>query len=319
MRLIADDLWFPEGPVWVGDGSFLVVEIRRKSLTRIWPDGRRMVMNLGGGPNGAALGPDGYCYVANNGGFAFAQRADGRWVTTGTPDDYVTGRIERVNIDTGKSEVLYDKIGDRPINGPNDLVFDAHGGFYFSDPGKTWHRHWQRGSVCYAKADGSMIREIIFPIHKPKGVGLSPDGKILYVAETESARLWAWELKGPGELAQPAVASPTSPHGSRLVYGSPMYQRFDSLALEENGNICVGTLDRGGISVIAPTGNTAEFVPVPGDTHVTNICFGGADLRKAYITLSYAGQLVEMDWPRRGLPLNDRLHAGANAAKGSAA
>lgn len=302
MKVIAEDLWFPEGPVWVGDGSLLVVEIRRRTLTRIWPDGRKkIVAELGGGPNGAAMGPDGHCYVVNNGGFSFKQRADGRWVTAGTPDDYVTGRIERVNIETGKFETLYDRIGDQKIRGPNDLVFDAHGGFWFTDPGKTRHRDWDRGSICYAKADGSFIREAVFPIHKPNGIGLSPDGKTLYVAETESARLWAWALKGPGELAAPATASAGSPHGSRLVWGSPDYRRFDSLALEANGNICVATLDMGGITVCGPDGGAAEFVPVPGDTHVTNLCFGGPELKKAYVTLSYAGQLVEMDWPRPGL------------------
>ena len=310
MRVIADDLWFPEGPVWVGDGSLLVVEIRRKTLTRTWPDGRKSLFDFGGGPNGAALAPDGYCYVANNGGFSFTQRADGCWMTAGTPDDYVTGRIERVNIETGKFEVLYDRIGDRNLRGPNDLVLDAHGGFYFTDPGKTRDRDWDRGSVCYGKLDGSLVRELIFPISKPNGIGLSPDGKTLYVAETETARLWAWDLQGPGELARPAVASFASPHGSRLVYASPLYQRFDSLAVEANGNICNGTLDRGVITVVDPNTNTAEFVPVPGDTHVTNICFGGPDLRRAFITQSYAGRLVEMDWPRPGLPLNDRLHAG---------
>jgi len=314
MQVIADDLQFPEGPVWVGDGSLLVVEIRRKTLTRILPGKRKaIVANLGGGPNGAALGPDGYCYVANNGGFSFRQRADGIFVTSGTPDDYVTGRIERVNIETGKFEVLYDKIGDSSIRGPNDIVMDAHGGFYFTDPGKTRHRDWDRGSVCYAKTDGSLIRELIFPIHKPNGIGLSPDGKTLYVAETETARLWAWDLKGPGELANPAVASPASPHGSRLVYASPMYQRFDSLAVEANGNICIGTLDRGVITVVDPHTNNAEFVPVPGDTHITNLCFGGPGLRTAYITQSYVGQLVEMAWPRPGLPLNDGLRAARRA------
>ncbi len=304
MRVIAEDLWFPEGPVWVGDGSLLVVEIRRQTLTRVWLDGRKsIVAKLGGGPNGAALGPDGYCYVVNNGGFKFVQRADGNWVTAGTPDDYVTGRVERVDIETGKFEVLYDRVGTEKIRGPNDIVFDQHGGFYFTDPGKTRHRDWDRGSVCYAKADGTMIREIIFPIHKPNGIGLSPDGKTLYVAETDSARLWAWELKGPGELARPAVASRESPHGSRLVYGWPTYARFDSLAMEADGKICVGTLEKAGITVCAPTGGMTEFVPVPGDTHITNICFGGPGLRKAYITQSYAGRLVEMDWPRPGLPL----------------
>ena len=164
MRVIADDLWFQEGPVWVGDGSLLVVEIRRKTLTRIWPDGRKsIVANLGGGPNGAAMGPDGYCYVVNNGGFKFAQRADGRWVTTGTPADYVTGRIERVDIETGKFEVLYDKVGDMKIRGPNDIVFDAHGGFYFTDPGKTRHRDWDRGSVCYAKTGTAALLPRVTP------------------------------------------------------------------------------------------------------------------------------------------------------------
>src|SRR5690606_13144576 len=130
---------------------------------------------LGGGPNGAAMGPDGYCYVANNGGFSFRQRADGRWVTSGTPDDYRTGRIERGDIESGKVEVLYDKIDGRNIGGPNDLVIDGEGGIWFTDPGKTRHRDWDRGSICYAKIDGSHIEEKVFPIHKPNGIGLSPD------------------------------------------------------------------------------------------------------------------------------------------------
>ena len=307
MRVIAEDLWFPEGPIWLGDGSLLVVEIRRKTLTRVWLDGRKhIVAELGGGPNGAAIGPDGHAYVSNNGGFKFVQRADGRFVTAGTPDDYVTGRIERVNIVTGAVERVFDRVSDagsgQAVRGPNDIVFDAHGGFYFTDPGKTRHRDWDRGSVCYARADGSVAREIVFPIHKPNGIGLSPDGQTLYVAETETARLWAWDLESPGVFKRPAVAGHDSPHGSRLIYASPVYQRFDSLAVEADGKVCIGTLDRGGITVVDPATGRGEFVPVPfGDTHCTNLCFGGADLRKVYVTLSHTGRLVEMDWPRAGL------------------
>jgi gluconolactonase len=162
MRVIAEDLWFPEGPVWVGDGSLLVVEIRRKTLTRVWPGGRKkIVAELGGGPNGAAMGSDGYCYVANNGGFKFTQRADGRWVTAGTPDDYLTGRIERVDIDTGKFETVCDRIGNEDPR-PERLVSmrtAASGSPTQARPAPRW----DRGSVCM-KANGSMAKEVIFPI-----------------------------------------------------------------------------------------------------------------------------------------------------------
>ena len=195
MQVVATDLQFPEGPVWLDDGSVLVVEIRRRTLTRIWPRARKeIVAELGGGPNGAALGPDGACYVCNNGGFRFAER-NGKWVITGQADDYSGGRIERVDLATGRVERLYDRVGDEPIRGANDLVFDAHGGFYFTDPGKVRARELDRGKVCYATADGRSIREVIFPIHKPNGIGLSPTAAALRRRDRERPLV---ELAGHG-------------------------------------------------------------------------------------------------------------------------
>src|SRR5258708_26131711 len=70
VRVLATDLEFPEGPVVLPDGSVVLVEIRGQRLTRVWPDGRKeVVAKIPGGPNGAALGPDGKMYVCNNGGF----------------------------------------------------------------------------------------------------------------------------------------------------------------------------------------------------------------------------------------------------------
>ncbi len=303
-RIVATDLWFPEGPIWMPDGNLLVVEIRRGTLTRIEPDGHKEIVAApGGGPNGAAIGPDGACYLCNNGGFRWTQSASGRMVVSGQAEDYRGGRIERVDLRTGQVDVLYDAIEGRAIRGPNDLVFDHHGGFWFTDPGKNRPRDLDHGSVCYAKADGSFIREVIFPISKPNGIGLSPDGKTLYVAETETARLWAWDVVAPGELKLPPASPSTHHHLGRLVYASPVYQRFDSLKVQADGRICVGTLARGGITVCNPDGSGAEFVPIPGDTQVTNLAFGGPTLTKAYVTLSWAGQLVELDWPSPGLAL----------------
>src|SRR3954452_23176889 len=69
IRVIATGLRFPEGPVAMKDGSIVLVEIERQTLTRVHPDGRtEIVATTGGGPNGLAIGPDGAFYVCNNGG-----------------------------------------------------------------------------------------------------------------------------------------------------------------------------------------------------------------------------------------------------------
>jgi gluconolactonase len=299
LREITSGLRFPEGPVAMPDGTVLLVEISRGTLDRVHPDGRvEVVAQLGGGPNGAAIGPDGLCYVCNNGGFRWVDDDTGHR-PVGQADDYSGGRIERVNLATGAVETLYAATDHAQLRGPNDLVFDRHGGFYFTDLGKVREREQDRGAVYYALADGSLIQEIVFPIFTPNGIGLSPDGATLYVAETETARLWAFALRGPGEIER---APWPSPHGGRLLMGSAGYQRFDSLAVDAAGNICVATLINGGITVVSPDGGAVRHVPMP-DRWTTNICFGGPDLRTAFLTLSSTGRLVACDWEEPGLAL----------------
>ena len=73
MEEVAGDLQFPEGPISLADGSVLVVEIQSGNLSRITPSGSKSVLaHCGGGPNGAAIGPDDHVYVCNNGGFGWA-------------------------------------------------------------------------------------------------------------------------------------------------------------------------------------------------------------------------------------------------------
>ena len=77
---IASDLVFPEGPVMLPDGGLIVVEIGKACVTRIDRSGRKTVIaKPGGGPNGAAFGPDGHLYICNNGGFAW-KTVEGRLV-----------------------------------------------------------------------------------------------------------------------------------------------------------------------------------------------------------------------------------------------
>ena len=305
-RLVTAGLRFPEGPIAMADGSVLVVEIEGARLIRVLPDGtRQVVAELGGGPNGAAIGPDGLCYVCNNGGFNWIRHDDGFLRPHGRADGYENGGIQRVDLQTGTAEWLYTHCDGNPIMGPNDIVFDADGGMWFTDHGKSYDRLMDRGAVFYARTDGSFIKEAAFPLITANGVGLSPDGTVLYATETETGRLWAWPVLGPGELGK---APWPSPHGGKLIGGATGYQRFDSLAVEAGGNICVASLVAGGISVFSPAGHLVEFHEAP-EPYCTNIAFGGPDMRTAFITLSGYGQLVAADWPRAGLALNDPLTA----------
>jgi gluconolactonase len=302
LREIATGLRFPEGPVAMPDGSIVLVEIAAGRITRVAPDGKKAVVaHTGAGPNGAALGPDGKLYVCNNGGFKWVDDATYGLRPVQQADDYSGGRIERIDLTTGAVEVLYTHCGAYSLRGPNDLVLDGQGGFYFTDLGKVRARDMDRGGVYWARLDGSEIREVVHPMMTPNGIGLSPDGRTLYVAETEGARLIAFGITAPGaveRLPWPA------PHGGRLVGcpGAP-YQRFDSMAVDSAGNILVATLVNGGITVYDPEGKSQRFIPLP-DVYVTNLCFGGPELRTVYVTMSGFGRLVAFEWERPGLALH---------------
>ena len=282
--VLAEGLQFPEGPIAMPDGSVILVEIRRGTLSRVWDGKVEVVCDLGGGPNGAALGPDGVDYVANNGGGGMA----------GGPRPAVQGGIDRVDLATGKSERLYDTVDGNPLSAPNDIVFDAEGGFWFTDFGRTTGRTRHLSGVYYAKPDGSAVSEVSFGGTGYNGIGLSPDEQTVYSAESYTGRLIAFDLAGPGQVVKGG-------RGGRLVGAAPGRAFFDSLAVQANGDICIASIAHG-ITTMTPTGACRQD-PLP-DRTTTNICFGGEDLRDAFVTLSETGRLIRTRWPEPGLRLN---------------
>lgn len=295
---ITNELKFPEGPIAMPDGSVILVEIARGTLSRVLTSGKiEVIAELGGGPNGAAMGPDGWIYVCNNGGFEWTESEAAGLRPIHVAKDYTSGRIERVNPDTGEFQVLYTECDGNKLNGPNDIVFDKDGNFYFTDLGKTRDRDMDRGFVYFAKPDGSFIKQIVDNVITANGTSLSPDEKTLYFAETTPGRLWAVDIESPGVVKRP----PGMP--GRLVHGAPGYQLFDSMAVDAEGHVCVATIMNGGITSASPDGSVVEHFPTD-DYLTTNICFGGAGLETAYITLSSSGRLVTAKWPRPGHPLN---------------
>jgi gluconolactonase len=298
IQLVTDDLGFPEGPIAMADGSVILTEIERGRLTRVSPDGAKTtVSECDGGPNGAAIGPDGAIWVTNNGGSFQWLKQDGLTIPGPTPPTHERGYIQRVDIATGKAETVYDSCDGEIIFSPNDLVFDRQGGFWFTDHGASTSRGRNYGGLYYALADGSKITRVRDHMISPNGVGLSPDEKIVYVADTHLGRLWAVDLARPGEAAPSPGFAP-----GRVVKNLEGFQLLDSLAVEAGGKVCVATIINGGITAFDPDGSIEHF-PFP-DLVTTNICFGGADMRDAWVTCSSTGKLYKCRWPRPGLKLN---------------
>lgn len=297
MDILGEGLRVPEGPVALDDGSLLVVEVMGGTLTRVRTNGStQVVAELGGGPNGAAIGPDGAAYVCNNGGIAMTW-ARGRLVSYGVAADYAGGAIQRVDLSSGKVETLYAECDGVRLNAPNDLVFDATGGFWFTDSGHVWPDHKDWGALYYARSDGSEIRRVRQGLVLPNGVGLSPDQNTVYVADSISGIVWGGELEAPGRLRMAEIPEWTGAPVGRQTEPAGL----DSLAVEQSGRICVASSpDR--IAVITPGGGT-ENVPVP-DSVPTNLCFGGADMRDVWITAGAGGRVLKARWPRPGLRLN---------------
>ena len=298
IELVAEGFRFPEGPIAMADGSVILTEIAAQRLTRVHPDGRKeTVVETGGGPNGAAIGPDGAIYITNNGGAFEWIEQQGLLIPGPTPASHQGGSIQRYDLATGKLTTLYSECDGKRLVGPNDLVFDKQGGFWFTDHGCSTPEGRKFGALYYALPDGSKITRLREHFVSPNGVGLSPAEDVVYMADTSLGRLWAFDVSAPGELAESPPFQP-----GRVVCNLPGYQLLDSLAVEAGGKVCVATIINGGITAFDPDGTTEHF-PVP-DLVVSNICFGGEDMRTAWITASSTGRLYKARWPRPGLKLN---------------
>jgi gluconolactonase len=278
-EIIADGLVFPEGPVVMADGSVIVVEVFAGRITRCWRDRKEVIGEVGDGPNGAAIGPDGALYICNNGGI--------RGHTLVARDGM--GRIERMELATGHYERLYDACDGVPLSAPNDLMFDCDGNIWFTDYGRIETDGKRFGGLYCARADGTAITQIYGNAYSFNGVGISPDMQTVYVADTIQARIYAFDRK-------------LIKQRSRFVATVPGLVSLDSLAMTAAGNLCVATIgERGAIATVTPQGNVGTIFT--DDQVTTNIAFGGADMRDAFITLSMKGMLVRRRWDEPGMRL----------------
>jgi gluconolactonase len=269
-EVVAEGLDFPEGPVVMGDGSVIVVEVEAGRVTRCWKGRTEVLSRPRGGPNGAAIGPDGALYLCNNGGKA------------------EEGRIERIDLATGRVERVFDSCDGVAFSAPNDLMFDVDGAMWFTDMGRIGDAGKAFGGLYCARPDGSAITRIKARALSYNGVGVSPDMTTVYVADTYQARIYAFERR-------------TAAQEPRYVATVPGPVMLDSLAMTAAGNVCVATLMQGAVSTVTPDGDVR--VTSCDDRLVTNIAFGGPDMRDAWLTFSARGALVKTRWPEPGMKL----------------
>lgn len=283
---IATGLKFPEGPVAYDDGSVTVVEIEGGSVAHILPSGDIRRFDCGGGPNGSAIGPDGALYVCNDGGLVFRTIEGGAREPYGAVEGYSGGSLQRLDLASGRIETLFRQSGGEPLGVLNDIVFDAEGGAFVVDTtGDRLH---------YMNPARQEIAIVASGISHPNGGALSADGKTLYVSETYNARLLALDVLAPGKLGP-----------VREIFRSTGGYRFDGLAIDGAGHLCVANMERSEICVFDPSGEqVAAFGTPKHDPYVTNICFGGPDGNTAFITSAGHGILYGLEWPWPGLRLN---------------
>lgn len=293
VRVVGSGLKFPEGPVVESDGSILVCEVEGGALVRVSPEGSRTVVaELGSGANGAAFGPDGAVYVASNGGFVFITDEAGNRAPVGLVDGYVGGVIQRVDPVTGDFTELFTESEGQRLGSLNDVVFDADGGAYVVDTGT--------GRLHYMDPAAGSIRVAASGLITPNGAGLSPDGGRLYLSETYTGRVRAYDVVGPGELVElPDIYQHDGGDGPE----GAMF--WDGLAVDGAGNVVVADLRGSGVRVISPDGVDlgALKTPIP-DGYVTCVCFGGPDGNTVYITSGGRGLLYAAEWPWPGRRLN---------------
>jgi len=337
-ELVAEGLGYPESPKYLPDGSILLVEIKNHCLSRILPDGsRKEVALLSGGPNGLALGPDGKAWIANNGGFNWetVPLPNGQVINIGTtqPENYEGGRVERVDMASGKAETVYRScskglklggLGEREpvpvdfkkpvgLRGPDDLVFDTEGGFWLSDWGKQRDREADITGIYYASSAGNDICEAIFPLAAPNGIALSPAEDRLYTALTYAREIIFWELEGPGRIKP----NPATMDGSHLLTAKlPGQAILDSMTVDEDGNVYVAVMvpegatpmSNGGIAIVSPDGKSVDFMEIKlGDHYAplpSALCFGGKDRKTMYVTCGASGLLIKCRVHIPGHPLN---------------
>ena len=269
----AEGFAFPEGPAYDGKGNLAVSNCNSDHIDKVSAEGRAIQFKADPNKftfektNGLTFHEDGSLYACDFGRKAILQIF---------PD--------------GRTEIVADKCDDRGFKGPNDLAFDPEGNLYFTDPAGSDAEH-PIGCVYRIARGTRKVTRVAEHLAFPNGLAFSADGKTLYLTDSFHFRILKTMIKPDGSLDTPT-----------LFCQLPDKHIPDGINFDQAGNLYVATVGPGLVTIIDKTGNIARTVKLPG-TDVTNLEFGGKDLKTLYVTEAQKGIVYKMQVETGGLPL----------------
>ena len=269
----AEGFAFPEGPAYDGKGNLAVSNCNSDHIDKVSAEGRAIQFKADPNKftlektNGLAFHEDGSLYACDFGRNAILQIF---------PD--------------GRTEIVADKCGETGFKGPNDLAFDPEGNLYFTDPAGSDVQH-PIGCVYRIARGTRKVTRVADGMAFPNGLAFSADGKTLYLAESSRFRILKAAVKPDGSLETP-----------QLFCQLPDKHTPDGINFDQAGNLYVATVGPGLVTILDKIGKIARTVKIPG-TDVTNLEFGGKDLRTLYVTEAQKGIVYKMQVETGGLPL----------------
>jgi gluconolactonase len=272
---LATGMRWGEGPVWFGDGRYLLVsDIPNNRILR-WDEASGAVSEFRNPSNNA------------NGNFRDRQ---GRLITC----EHLTRRVTRTEYD-GSITVLADRFQGKRLNSPNDIVCAQDGSIWFTDPPFGIHGHWEGEpaepelpQAVYRIAPGGELQQVITDLAGPNGLAFSPDESLLYVVESRAAphrKIWAYEHARDGKLSNKHLAVDAQGPGA-----------LDGFRVDIQGNLWCGWGSNGaldadaealdGVRVFAPDGTAIGHIHLP--ERCANVCFGGRHRNRLFMAASHS-------------------------------
>jgi gluconolactonase len=291
VRVVAEGFTWAEGPVWIANGGYLLLSDVPKNRMYRWTPGSRaatiFVEPSGGtetkgfrepGSNGLKPGGHGQLLVADSGNRA----------------------IVLLDLRTKAKRLIAQRFEGKRLNSPNDLAVGPDGAIWFTDPPyglegiEDSPLKEQSANRVYRLGPDGKVTAVESQIHFPNGIAFSPDGRTLYVSNSDpkKAIILAWDVSRDGTVTRRRIFADMTALAAKDLPGLP-----DGMTVDERGNLWA--TGPGGIHVLAPDGR--ELGLISTGAAISNCTFGGADGRTLFMTSTHV--LVALRTNVRGGPL----------------